>query len=459
MVATRGREKVVERVVAWIWEQQALRAPLPGDDGCHYQVVYRGRPWGERGPDFQGAILAREDGVLLRGDVEIHVRASDWRKHGHQRDPAYNQTVCQVVLWQDERRPILRQDGVAVPTIELITRLAAPLAELEHRAAVEPPVELAPCVEAADDLGALLERAGLARFHEHATTFEGDLACSPPDEVLYRGALRAMGYTANTHGFELLGAALPLATLRAMSGERGAARLPMVQAALLGVAGLLPSQRGILAGDGWPRLLETTWKRHAVDLTPPLPAGTWRSWRVRPENAPVRRVAGVSQLISVWSAGDPLDRMLADLLTAERTARPALLADRWHAKAESADFWAQHHDFGRPLATPQPWLVGAGRAADVVVNVVLPFAYAFGQASADAALSKRALSLYQQYPSGPPNRVLREMARQVGGADGAKLARGACRQQGLIHLYRHWCDARDCANCAASARLTLVQIE
>jgi len=51
------------------------------------------------------------------------------------------------------------------------------------------------------------------------------------------------------------------------------------------------------------------------------------------------------------------------------------------------------------------------------------------------------------------------MARQVGGADGAKLARGACRQQGLIHLYRHWCDARDCANCAASARLTLVQIE
>jgi len=36
-----------------------------------------------------------------------------------------------------------------------------------------------------------------------------------------------------------------------------------------------------------------------------------------------------------------------------------------------------------------------------------------------------------------------EMARQIGGNDGARLARGACRQQGLIHLYRHWCDARD----------------
>src|SRR3954470_8184261 len=155
MVATHGRERVVERVVSWIWEQQTLRAPLPGDDGCQYRVVYRGRPWGERGPDFQGAILAREDGGLLRGDVEIHVRASDWRKHGHQRDPAYNSAVCQVVLWQDEARAIRRQDGASIPTIELVTRLAAPLAELERRAAEDPPAEVTPCVEQAGYLAAL----------------------------------------------------------------------------------------------------------------------------------------------------------------------------------------------------------------------------------------------------------------------------------------------------------------
>ena len=385
--------------------------------------------------------------MLLRGDVEIHVRASDWRRHGHQRDPAYNSAVCQVVLWHDEARPILRQDGVAVPTIELVTRLAAPLAELERRADVERPVPIAPCINAADDLGALLDRAGLARFHEHAATFEGDLACSPADKVLYRGALRAMGYTANTHGFELLGAALPLATLRALAGESQAVRLPSVQAVLLGVAGFLPSQRGISPDSGWPQLLESAWEQQAPALTSPLPAGTWRTWRVRPENAPVRRAAGLSQRISTWTAGDPLDRLMLDLVAAERSERPALLADRWHACAEPADFWARHHDFGRPLATPQPWLVGAGRATEVVINVVLPFAYALGQISSDAALSERALRLYRRYPSGPPNRVQREMARQVGGADGARLARGACRQQGLIHLYRHWCDTRDCANC------------
>jgi Protein of unknown function (DUF2851) len=459
MAATSAREKVVERLVAWIWQQQALDGPLPADDGRMYQVVFRGRPWGERSPDFQGAILAREDGLLLRGDVEIHVRASDWRRHGHGRDPAYNQAVCQVVLWQDDPRPIAREDGTCIPTIELVTRLAAPLAELERRAARELAETKAarrrapaiPCVESPSDLAVLLDRAGVARFLEHAATFESDLACLPREEVLYRGALRAMGYTANTRGFEQLGQALPLATLRAVTaGSPGPARLQRLQAALLGVAGLLPSQRGIAVSEGWPGLLESAWVDQAHALPSPLPSGTWRSWRVRPENVPVRRAAGVGQLINTWSAGDPLDRLLGDLEAAEHATNPMLLASCWQARAEDDGFWATHHDFGRPLAVPQPWLVGAGRAGEVVVNALLPFAYALGQATAEKALSERALSLYRRYPSGPPNRVVREMALQVGGADGPRLARGACRQQGLIHLYRHWCDSRDCSRCAAS---------
>src|SRR3954447_14193485 len=135
MAATTAREKVVEKLVVWIWEQQVLVGLLPADDGHRYQVVFRGRPWSEeRGPDFQGAVLAREDGLLLRGDVEIHVRASDWRHHGHGKDAAYNSAVCQVVLWQDEPRPIRRQDGTVIPTIGLVPCLAARLAELDRRA-------------------------------------------------------------------------------------------------------------------------------------------------------------------------------------------------------------------------------------------------------------------------------------------------------------------------------------
>jgi hypothetical protein len=320
------REKVVERLVAWVWERQALVGPLPGDDGAAYRVVFRGRPWGERGPDFQGAIVARQDGELLRGDVEVHVRASDWRRHRHDRDPTYNQMVCHVVLWDDEERPTRRQDGMAVPTLELITRLEAPLAELERRCQAEQgtspprpscfpeepvgatrasssraspgqpsPTHPSPAVPSparpppspgsssptshapTSQLGELLERAGVERFLGKSAQFEGDLACLPPAEVLYRGALRAMGYTANTAGFERLAAALPFDALRFAAGADRAAQPLRVQAALLGAAGLLPGQRGIPVDADWPRDLERAWADLDGALAAdPLPPSAWR---------------------------------------------------------------------------------------------------------------------------------------------------------------------------------------
>jgi hypothetical protein len=112
-------------------------------------------------------------------------------------------------------------------------------------------------------------------------------------------------------------------------------------------------------------------------------------------------------------------------------------------------FWWRHFDFGRASPSARPWLIGSGRAGEVAVNVLLPFLHALGRVGDDAALAERALALYRRYPATAPNRVTREMARQLGGADGTASARTACRQQGLIHLYRHWCDARDCSHCPA----------
>ena len=105
-------------------------------------------------------------------------------------------------------------------------------------------------------------------------------------------------------------------------------------------------------------------------------------------------------------------------------------------------FWPRHFDFGHPSQGARPWLIGAGRAGEVAVNVLPPFPHALGRASGDAALAERALALYRRYPATALNRLTREIARLLGGDAGAAHARTACRQPGLIHLYKHWCDAR-----------------
>ena len=91
---------------------------------------------------------------------------------------------------------------------------------------------------------------------------------------------------------------------------------------------------------------------------------------------------------------------------------------------------------GEPARLPGYTEVWGGR-------FVLPVLHALGRASGDARLAERTLALYRRYPATATNRVTREMARQLGGPNGAAHARSACRQQGLIHLYRHWWDAHD----------------
>jgi hypothetical protein len=62
----------------------------------------------------------------------------------------------------------------------------------------------------------------------------------------------------------------------------------------------------------------------------PLP---WRWWRVRPENLPTRRAAGLSQVAAAWLRHDPIDLLLDDLAEAERLERPGRLAEPWHQRA------------------------------------------------------------------------------------------------------------------------------
>src|SRR5438874_7442485 len=79
-----------EDELADAWQQRAYAAHYLVDCcGRHLRVVFPGRRWGGPGPDFVGAVLAQVDGTLIRGDVEVHRRASSWAAHRHAGDPAY----------------------------------------------------------------------------------------------------------------------------------------------------------------------------------------------------------------------------------------------------------------------------------------------------------------------------------------------------------------------------------
>ena len=440
-------EPISEALLAEVWARQWLDGrPLVDASGRELRVVYPGRRWGGPGPDFQGAVLAQADGALLRGDVEVHRRAADWYSHGHHLDPGYNRVVLHVVLQSAGPETVRRQDGRSAPSLALGGRLAAPPAVLRARLASFAAGEPGPaCLATADELTRLVEQAALERFFEKAASFEADLAALEPNEVLYRGLLLALGYQANKEPGARLAELAPWPLIRRVGAEAGGEL--KLRALLLGAAGLLPHQRGLPTEPGEPAALAEVWRELGPELgRPPLGALAWRLGGVRPENWPTRRLAGGAALLARWAHREA-SAELFDLLLAER-GRPGPLIEAFRARSES-DYWRSHYDFGAPSAGPRPWQIGRPRALEIVVNVLLPLAYAAGRADSRDELAATALLTYLALPAGPWFRPTLAMASQLFGPAGRKHCRTTARQQGLLHLFRRWCWERRCEACPA----------
>ncbi len=120
-----------EEDIARRWWTLPLNVNLPLTNGERWQLIYAGRPGGSHGPDIRDAILsftnhhpgtdpaANPRTEYIIGDVEIHIRATDWFAHRHHTDMRYNDVVLHIVLICDSSQPILRQDGTVIPTCSL----------------------------------------------------------------------------------------------------------------------------------------------------------------------------------------------------------------------------------------------------------------------------------------------------------------------------------------------------
>lgn len=172
-----------EDAVAQRWWSLPAHTTLLLSNGGTCQLLFPGRPGGPVGPDVRDAVLAfAQSAAQSVGDVEFHVRASDWVTHKHHTDPRYNGVVLHIVLLCDDTRPTTRQDDKTVPVCSLYDM---PIVKnVRHNESAE---TVWPCHSVMHSLNsverdALLQRAGLLRFEQkthvfveqlHATGYEG----------------------------------------------------------------------------------------------------------------------------------------------------------------------------------------------------------------------------------------------------------------------------------------------
>ncbi len=436
------KTEVSEKIIARVWQHQ-LMTNLATDAGQRLQVVYPGRASTSGGCDFRDAVFVI-DGKVITGDIEIHVRSSQWYSHGHHRDPKYNNVLLHIAMWHDSPSPTLLQNGKTIPTVCLSSVLGDSLARMNQRANLwrHP---LPSCPQATKHLGTgalgkLLTVAGEKKFAAKTTSFQVALDGSDAAEVLFRGVARALGYARNIEPCEELANRLPLRFLEELEPENNAVK----QAWVLGTAGLLPSQRldsqyGPVQ-DKESEKLEAIWK--STGAVAAMKKTDWCFFRVRPDNFPTRRLVALSYVLSRYRQSGLLQGILRLVRTAPLQAEHRWLEDGLTIGSQS--YWANHSDFGTAKKRSSA-LLGREKAAEIAINVILPFAYAWGETIAEPKLMRKAAEAYHHYPRVADNEITRHMRQQLLIKPDANLS--ARQQQGLIHIFRTYCRYRNCAEC------------
>jgi hypothetical protein len=429
---THNRIKFSEKQAALIW-QQVVGKELTSTEDELVSIIYPGRTNGDNGPDFRDAVIVNKS-HLTKGDVEVHVKSSDWYSHEHHADAEYNNVILHVVMWHDCNSATLLQSGKPVPVLCLAKAL-------RHQAYLLP--RQLPCFRILDHvdrqtLGKLLNTVGEERFKQKARHFQAELKQEEAVQVLFRGMMRALGYAKNTKPFADLADRMPLNSLEFREG------LAIKQALLLGAAGLLPSQRwpGKFAREKEVQELERIWQS-AGNQVKTMSESDWNFSHIYPNNSPVRRIVAQSYLLERYCAG----KLLAGILQLVKEAP----LPNGHRALENGltvtgdGYWQNHFDFDVRSKTKISALLGNSKAGEIAVNVILPFAFSWGELTNEPELMKKAMELYNSYPKLAENEITRHMEKQLCLEEPANFT--ACHQQGLIHIFRNYCREGRCSQC------------
>jgi len=435
-MVTRNRIKFSEKQAALLW-QQVVGKELASSEEELISVIYPGRANGDNGPDFRDAVIVNKSN-LMKGDIEVHVKSSDWYGHEHHIDAEYNNVILHVVVWHDCNSTTLLQSGKPVPVLCLAKALRHQAYLLPHQP---------PCSQRLDHLdrqtlGNLLRSAGEARFKQKAMYFQAEILGFAQKEeagqVLFQGMMRALGYAKNTKPFTKLADRIPLNAIESRDG------LILKQALLLGTAGLLPTQRwpGKFAREKEVRKLEQIWQS-VGNKVKPMKENDWNLSHIYPNNSPVRRIVAQSYLLERYSEKKLLAGILQLVKEAPLSCGHRVLENGLTVAGDG--YWREHFDFDVRSKTKISALLGNSKAGEIVVNVVLPFAFSWGELADEGRLADKAMELYHNYPKLAENCITRHMSKQLCLEEHSDFT--VCHQQGLIHIFRNYCREGRCNEC------------
>jgi len=420
-----------ERFLYFVWQFQKFNhRNLQTTGGERLVVFHPGFSNADAGPDFTESRIKIGD-IDWHGDTEIHINASDWNNHAHNKDQNYDKVILHVV-WKADRE-VLRPDGTPLPTLELkdlvdlnLLHKYKKLINNPNRIPCEKQFSTVPQIKVLD----MLDKALMQRLERKAVEIYRMLKQNNNDwEVTsFQILCKNFGFKVNQDQFLRLGQSIPLRKLLLQAGQ-----LRQVEAILFGQAGFLQKQK---SEDRYYNELQKEYHflQHKFHLNPVVDEHAWNFLRLRPANFPTIRIAQMAGLLAKYPH-------LFSLFTELENPRPFIKS----LNVIQSEYWRIHYRFGKSASRR---LAGLGKSSveNIIINTVTPILVAYGKQVQDQAMIDKGVDLLN-YVTAENNKITR-IWKDIG-----LPVKNAFDSQATNELYNQFCQKKRCLSCSVGLEI------
>lgn len=483
-----------EKLIYEIWKNQDFKSEIETCDGEKVIVHDRGVESTELGgPDFRNARV-QIGSLTYVGDIEIDNFHSDWRNHGHSKNPKFNKVILHVILDDSDRRNfVTTKDGRKIHSISVIDFIEDSLSEAlrkqiaNHRLDTINKIsckQLTLLVTEEEKLE-FLKKLGIERFKRKCEKvayrlkeilFIEEMKIAEPEhgydvpleylerkltyrelskkdvwiQLFYEGIFEALGYSRNKEIMTKLARSVDIKLLKQLGTDSDF--IHNAEAVFFHVSGLLAMEPKGKSDEtsGYIRSLHETWNKlaHLYDGNK-YEEEDWSFYRSRPQNYPTVRIAGGIRLMNEILHHNLIGNLhrkfveINNLETVKMCLR-SLFVTKGHG------YWSRHYMFDVEAKPHTKFFIGKNRADEMVLNIVLPILYVYYEMFGRHKFASKTLRLFSDVEMELDNTLVAEISEALN----LEIHKhGPLIYQGMLELFRNKCSKDKCDECEIGGKV------
>jgi len=410
-----------EDFLQFLWENKLFKTDnLKTVEGDKVEILNHGFRNTDAGADFLNAKIKIDDKIWA-GNIEIHFNSSDWNKHKHHENKAYNNVILHVVKNFDKES--FRENGEKIAT--LILDFNPKIFE-----SFELMLKNKKWIACENEIKSIeffytkqwLNRLFIERLETKSNSIIDVLKQNQFnwEETFYQHLAKNFGQKTNSQPFEMLAKSLPMKYLAKQKDN-----LLQIEAMLFGQAGFLDD---VYNDEYYNKLKkEYLFLNQKFDLKP-IEKHLWKFLRLRPSNFPTIRIAQFANLIY------KSNKLFSKILEINDLNDILDLFD-----VSASKYWDTHYNFDKESAEKKKKL-GNETVYNIIINTVIQFLFTYGKVKKIDTLVEKSIDIAENIKS-ESNSIL-DKWKEIG-----LNSENSLESQALLQLKNEYCNYDKCTTC------------